>query len=203
MIHLFKKPPRKLFYLACSGGIDSMVAMDFLLKGGHNFKLININHGTDYGEKASFFLKEISKKYNIELLLFKPKRAIHTNESPEEYWRNLRYEIFHSCKLPIVTAHHLDDVVEWWILSSLCGKPKLTPYKNKNVIRPFLLTSKQQIINWSLKNSIEYIEDPSNKSNKYMRNIVRNKIMPYAIKINPGIRKVIRKKLLDVKYSDL
>ena len=70
------------------------------------------------------------------------------------------------------------------------------PYSNKNVIRPFLLTSKDQITSWAKHHDVDYIDDPSNKSDKYMRNIVRHKILPHAFRINPGLRKVIRKKLL-------
>ena len=54
MIKLQGKLPRKI-YVACSGGIDSMAALDFL-KRNHDVFVLYFNHGTHHGMKAMKFL---------------------------------------------------------------------------------------------------------------------------------------------------
>ena len=194
MIHLLGKVPNN-FYLAVSGGIDSMVALDFFLNGRYKPTVLYFNHGTTFGDKAEDFVKSRCKDLNLSLIINKIKRDPYKNESIEEYWRNERYSFFNKISGPIITAHHLDDVAEWWLFSCMHGLPKLIPYKRNNVIRPFLMTAKSEIISWAKRRSVQYMDDPSNKDEKYMRTIIRSKILPEALKVNPGLRTVLKKKI--------
>ena len=80
--------------------------------------------------------------------------------------------------------------------------PKLIPYKRNNIYRPFLPTERKAFVLYAQRKGLEWIEDPSNKDTNYMRNYTRHNIIPHALKINPGIRKTIRKKILET-YIDL
>jgi tRNA(Ile)-lysidine synthase len=93
-----------------------------------------------------------------------------------------------------VTGHHLGDAIETWIFTSLHGESKLIPYSRGNVIRPFLITPKEEIRDWASRRGLSWIEDESNSDPKYMRNLIRMAIVPEALKVNPGLGKVIRKK---------
>ncbi len=194
MIKLACSIPRKVT-LACSGGSDSMVALDFLVRGKRDVRVAYFNHGTKHGQEAEGFLKSFCRHREIELIVGNISRDKKSDESPEEYWRNQRLKWFHELKSPIVTAHHLDDAVEWWIFSALNGCGKLIPLKNRNIIRPFLLASKAEIIDWSKRKEVSFLNDPSNKELNYARNRIRHNIMPEVLKINPGIRTVVRKKI--------
>jgi len=77
----------------------------------------------------------------------------------------------------------------------LHGKAKITPYRRGNVIRPFLLTKKEKLIKWCEKKEVPWIEDKSNKNNAFARNRIRNVILPEIKKINPGIQKVVARKV--------
>ena len=192
--------PRKV-YLACSGGVDSMFALSFLLKGNKEVTLAFFHHGTRTSSAALTFLTEIAQKHNINLLtsslsMDKPKGA-----SQEEYWRNERYKFFHGLEGPVVMAHHLDDCVETWLFGAIHGNPKVIPYRNRNVVRPFLLARKDFIISWCERNKVPWIDDKSNLDVKYMRNMVRHNIVPEALKVNPGIHKVVARKVLEQELS--
>ena len=92
----------------------------------------------------------------------------------------------------------MDDCVETWLMSSFHGNPKLIPYKrNDRIYRPFLMTERKEISNYADRHGVDYIEDPSNASFNYMRNHIRHNIVPLVLKVNPGIRKTIRKKLFE------
>ena len=194
MIRLLNKIPNK-FFIACSGGVDSMVALDFFINGKYKPAVLNFDHGTEFGDKAREFLRKRCKELDIPILIKKISREKGRDESTEEYWRTERYRFFNSLPAEVVTAHHLDDVVEWYIFSSLHGQGKIIPYRNGNVIRPFLMTPKSEILSWAERKNIQYLDDPSNEDERYMRSIVRHKIMKHALRINPGLRTVIRKKV--------
>lgn len=195
MIHLLGNIPEKP-YIACSGGVDSMVALDFLLNGRYKPVVLNFNHGTEFGDKAEEFLRKRCKELNLSFMVGKIQRERKRGESIEEYWRNERYKFFGQFANSIITAHHLDDAVEWWLFSALHGEPKLIPYRNGNVIRPFLLTPKSEIRNWAERKGIQFLDDPSNADLKYMRTIIRHQIKMPALKVNPGLRTVVKKRLL-------
>jgi tRNA(Ile)-lysidine synthase len=119
--------------------------------------------------------------------------------SMEEFWRDERYSFFNKIKSNfIITCHHLDDAVETWIMSSMHGNCKLIPYKRgNNIYRPFLMTSKKTIEQYGDKRNLKWIEDPSNMRTEYIRNHIRHNLMPGILKINPGIRTMIRKKIIE------
>ncbi len=99
-----------------------------------------------------------------------------------------------------MTGHHLDDVVEWWVYSCFHGEGQLIPYENEKygIIRPFLTTTKSDLSEWNEGHNVPFVEDPSNQSNDHMRNFIRNKMMSQILKVNPGISKVVKKKVLKV-----
>jgi tRNA(Ile)-lysidine synthase len=132
---------------------------------------------------------------SLELVVGNIQDEKTKEESPEEYWRNQRYKFFANHEEPIITAHHLNDVVETWLFSCLRGNPKLINYKRNNVIRPFLLVSKTQINEWAKRNNVEWIEDFSNSETKYDRNKIRHNLIPVAKEINQGLDTMVRNKL--------
>lgn len=193
MLNILTPIPDSCF-IACSGGIDSMVLLDFVWNARKNPVAVYFNHGTRHGQEAEIFLKEECKHKNIELLIGKISKDKPPELSPEEHWRNERYKMFNSLPGKILTAHHLGDAVEWWVFSSFHGQGKLIPTKNGNVLRPLLATSKKEIKKWAERKEVKYINDPSNDSRAYMRNLIRHDIIPNALKVNPGLETVIRKK---------
>lgn len=179
-----------------------MAAVD-LLKNNHEVHLLFFNHGTKTSKDALEFLSDYTKLKNTEhdtkisLQVGSITRDKADDQSWEEYWRIQRYEWFHSFDHPVITCHHLDDCVETWIWSSLHGEGKIIPYANRNVIRPFRLNRKSVFTNWARNKSVPWIEDESNNDTKYMRNFIRHEIMPKTLVVNPGLHKVIRKKVLE------
>jgi len=174
-----------------------MVALDFFMKGRKNIKVAYFDHDTAHGKVAKRFVESYCREHGIEFLDSCVTRERMEDESPEEYWRNERVSWLHSLPGTVVTAHHLDDAVEWWVFSCLNGTGRLIPSVNRNIIRPFLWTPKSELIRWANKNQVPHVEDESNKNLRYARNRIRHNILPEALKINPGLYKVVKKKLKD------
>jgi tRNA(Ile)-lysidine synthase len=194
MIKLLGNIPKNLV-LAVSGGVDSMAMLDFLSRK-HQITCAFFHHGTENSENAFQFIQTYTVKHNIKLLVGKIEKNKEKGMSKEEHWRNERYRFLDHFDC-VATAHNLDDCVETWIWSSMHGQSSLIPYNRNNVIRPFLLNRKTDLIKWCIDKNVPWIEDDSNKDLKYTRNYIRHKMMPHALAINPGIHKLISKKLLD------
>lgn len=213
MIKLLGRVDRD-FIIALSGGIDSMVALDFLTRRGRNVLALHFDHGTEYGKSAREYVEEFCILNNIPLVVGRINRDIEPGESREAYWREQRYSFFESWYSPahiklgsfqpsffkhskIVTCHHLDDVVETYLFSSIRGNAKLIPHSRQNYIRPFLLTKKGQIAEYAERNGVQWLDDPSNLNQDFTRNFIRHTLLPNALKVNPGLYKTVKRKVLE------
>ena len=196
MIHFLNKLPKKC-YVACSGGVDSMVVLDFLIRGGRDITVAHFDHGTIFGGQARTFVQDFCYQNNIPYHTEEIESTLpEDGKSCEEHWRDERQSFFRSLPEPVITGHTLDDVLEWWLFSNLHGQSKLIPYQNENVIRPFLITARSEMTRWADSWGIPYMEDPSNHNEKYMRSIIRHKILVQALRVNPGLYKVLKKKVI-------
>lgn len=197
MLRFTHKLPQIPFTVAISGGPDSQAILDFLSNGKRKITAAYFNHGTEHGAEAEVFVHAFCRQRKIPLILGVITAPKSKDESKEEYWRNQRLKFFHSIPGPVVTGHNLSDVMESWIFSSLHGQSKLLPYSNGNVIRPFRATPKSELLAWCTRHQIPFLNDPSNLDTSYMRNHIRHKLMPEALVVNPGLQKVILKKVLE------
>ena len=77
-------------YLACSGGKDSMMLLNFLLAGRRDVTVLYFNHSTEHGKEAEHFLHEFCRDRNLTLHV----GTYYGTEKTEEAWRNARYKFF-------------------------------------------------------------------------------------------------------------
>jgi len=197
MIRIIGKIPNNVV-VACSGGLDSMVVTHFLQQGRRKVKLAYFNHDTAHSQEAQLFVENYAETHGLDLFIGRVK-GTKGKRSMEEFWRDERYSFFDRVQGSfIITCHHLDDCVETWVMSSLHGESKLIPYRRgQRIHRPFLMTPRKALRDYACRKGIKWIEDPSNARLEYMRNHVRHAMMPHILKINPGIKTMIRKKLIE------
>ena len=181
------------FVLAISGGVDSMVLANLFLINNLNFSIAHCNfqlRGKESDDDELFIKKWCSEK---DIKLYNKKFTT------EDYCKNnkltiqmgareLRYEWFRELIDKekhdfIVTAHHIDDQLETFIINSIRGTGidglVGIPDKINKIIRPLLMSSKDQIIEYSKVNKINYREDSSNDKEDYLRNKIRHSVIPY------------------------
>lgn len=201
MFHLTCKIPKKI-NLAFSGGIDSLSAAIFLKNGRRDVTLLHFNHGNSYSNDMEMQCREVARKLDMPIQVGTLINEMPKGMSKEDYWRRERYSFLRSFDEQFITCHHLTDAVETWVWSSLHGDGKLIPIKDELVLRPFLMTTKEQLANFYYNNDKltinDIVLDPSNNDTSYMRNYMRKYIMPHITNVNPGINTVIRKKYLNL-----
>ena len=191
MIKVLGKIPKGEFGIACSGGVDSMAILDFLLNGGYQPYVLYFNHNTEHGQVAEDFVTQYCQDKGLKL--FTGRTELSPKSNKEKIWSDLRYEFFSKFDFPIITCHHLDDCVETYLFSCLRGFQSVIPYSKRNVIRPFLLNEKSVFYKWCEGKNVPFVEDESNLSVDYSRNRIRHNIVPEALLVNPGLKTVVRK----------
>jgi tRNA(Ile)-lysidine synthase len=195
--------PRDIKGIALSGGVDSMALLSFLRNEQRPrwIEAFFFDHSTQASQEALNFVTAYCGEKNISLTTGKIRGAKPAEESWEEYWRNQRYGWLHKQKRIIATAHHLNDVAETYIWGMAHGHPRIIHYRkptkegNGLIVRPLLLTPKQELYDWCHRHNVPYIEDKSNKDLKFTRNRIRHEIMPQMLRVNPGFLKVMARKV--------
>ena len=183
--------------VACSGGPDSIGAFSFLHNVPGRVKgLIFIDHGTIFSAEGYTRVNTLSDKFDIPLDVFKIECP---EKNQEAFWHYRRNEIFQGYKYPVITAHHLDDQVEQFLLTFLkSGRFMPIPPVNGNIYRPFLFHTKEQLQEFAVKRNLWWLNDPDNENRKRHRNYVRHELVPRIERdMGIGLKKVVRKLLVE------
>lgn len=184
--------------IAFSGGVDSLAIAHFLKRGKHHVTLLHFNHGCEYSNQIEQECRELAEQLDLPIIVgYMGDATKPPKQSLEEWWRKSRYAFLRSYTSdPIVTGHHLNDAVETWVFTSMNGYGRIIPVENNGIIRPFLLTTKDQFQDYADRYNLKAVDDPFNEDYSLTRNYIRHTMMPHVKFINPGIDKVIRKKYL-------
>jgi tRNA(Ile)-lysidine synthase len=205
---------RDKLLLAVSGGVDSVVLCELCKQAGYDFLIVHCNfqlRGAE-SERDEEFVRKLGEKYKVEVKVKKfdtEKFAEKNKMSIQEAARLLRYEWFnelvessefgvrsHELMTPdsrlrtfLLTAHHANDNAET-VLMNFCrgtGLHGLTgiPVSYGNIKRPLLIFTKDELMQFAKENKLEFVEDSSNLSSKYTRNLFRNEIIPAISKVYP------------------
>jgi tRNA(Ile)-lysidine synthase len=105
----------------------------------------------------------------------------------------------------ILTAHHADDNLETFLINFTrgTGLDGLTgiPEQNGNIVRPLLPFSRQELEVYAIGEKIEWCEDSSNASKKYLRNKLRHDIVPTLKQMNPQLLQNFQKTISHLSDS--
>lgn len=189
----------KNLLLATSGGLDSMVMVDLFHKLPFEIAIAHCNfqlRGLEsFGDQD--FVKNYAEANEIPLFITQFDTEAFAKDykiSIQVAARELRYSWFYELLATknydyILTAHHADDNLETFIVNLVRGTgiDGLTgiPAQNEKVIRPFLIFSRSEIEFYARENQIDWREDSSNASDKYMRNKIRHNLIPILKELNP------------------
>ena len=195
--------------LALSGGIDSMVLADLLLKLKVDFVVAHCNfhlRGLE-SDGDEQFVREFAEKHGIQCFVKHfdaEKYAAKYGISIEMAARDLRYAWFEQLRQQldydkIAVAHHADDQAETFFINLLrgAGLNGLKGMKPQNgvVIRPLLWASREQIRKYAAENHIVWREDHTNVESVYLRNRIRNQLLPVFDELQPKARQGLYKSL--------
>lgn len=174
------------YVVAVSGGVDSVVLLDYLMKNSLSISLTvaHFDHGIrpDSADDA-MFVENLAKHYGLPYV---SERVELGPQASEALARQKRYDFLHRlCEQTgaraIITAHHQDDVLETAIINMRRGTGRLglTSLKNnETVLRPMLDVPKSAILAYAKQHQLQWREDSTNTDERYTRNYIRHQLLP-------------------------
>lgn len=187
--------------VAVSGGPDSMallaVACEYAKKHNIYLHALTVDHGLRLDAKGEadmvgeWVTAQKSKLFHHDILTWeggKPDSGIMEAARTARYDLMAKYCGAHNIPVLFV-AHHQDDQAETFLIrlskgSGLDGLVAMQEVRNFNedlkILRPFLQTSKSELVEYCDSNGIPFASDPSNENVNYLRPRLRQSMAVLA-----------------------
>lgn len=189
------------YCIGLSGGIDSVVLLHLFhtIAQIKHIKLsaIHVNHGiSPHADEWTVFCQKLCLHLNIPLDCRYVKVKKIAGQGLENSARKLRYQEYATSNADIIIlAHHADDQIETMLsqimrgtnLHNSAGMLAINRKGKQLFWRPLLNHSKSQLKSYAQLHSLTHINDESNNDNSYLRNFIRNEIMPHLASYDPYI----------------
>ena len=179
--------------LVCvSGGSDSVALLHLLhsLSSRHHLQLdvLHFNHQLRPEAEADVaFVRDVCEGLEVFCHLRVSETLQHETsglQAKARAWRReqsleLATQLGADC---IASAHQADDQTETWLLKWLRGahlsKLQGMRWSDPPFIRPLLACTRQELRDFLTRHGLPWREDASNTDPKYLRNRVRNELIP-------------------------
>ena len=190
--------PRGRLLVGLSGGADSVALLLLLLDAGAEVAAVHVNHGlrgadSDGDER---FVRALCERLQVPLTCYRANPP----ENPGENWaREIRYGFFQQAMQAcgadaLVLAHHLDDQAETLLLhllrgaglNGLTGMAGETSRDGIRILRPLLGYTRAELRAYLQGKNQPWREDASNADARYLRNALRNELLPLMEQLAPG-----------------
>ena len=193
--------------VAVSGGPDSVALLQALFRLSADYQLhltaAHLNHGLrgDEAKSEQEFVRGLCAGMGITCICKTVDLQMlrkGSGKSLEEIGREERYRFLLAAAercgaRKIATGHHRDDQAETVLInlirgSGLEGLKGIRPVRNGQIIRPLLQVRRGKILEFLNREGLAYAVDSSNLSPVFLRNKVRNELIPeLAARYNPKI----------------
>lgn len=193
--------------VAVSGGPDSVALLKVLsvVSGEHRLSLVaaHLNHGMRGKESDSeeVFARKLCESMGIAFeseYMDIPALVKGEKRSPEDICRDVRYNFFEKVRKKykadkIALGHNLDDQAETVVMkflrgSGMGGLRGILPMRDGTYIRPLISVTRNEILTFLKKEGMEFVTDSSNIEDIYLRNRIRNRLIPELREnYNPGL----------------
>lgn len=206
--------------VGCSGGSDSLALLHYLANNQEKFDIevvaIHVDHEIRENSYIDAdFVKEKAREWGIRFYKFRvdaPKIAKEKGISLESAAREARYGVFKTLLKKglidkIALAHHISDQAETILMhlfrgAGIAGAKGMNAISDKVYVRPFLNTTKDEILQYLAENHLDYCEDETNEDISYNRNFVRNVLMKEIKSRWPNVEQALVNFAKSVKDDD-
>lgn len=181
-----------------------MVLLDLVIKTPElracKIVIAHVDHGIRKdSDRDHDHVKKLAESYGLDFESTKLGLGSPVSEllARDKRYKFLRKVMKKHDATALVIAHHQDDVLETMIINILRGTNRkgLTSLSSSTaLIRPMLGIWKKDIIAYAQENSLIWHEDSTNLNNKYLRNYIRNKLIPRFSQAD-------KQKLLDINIA--
>lgn len=205
MIKIIKNilPKEREYHLAVSMGADSVAALFWLRWKGYRIVPLHFNHNL---RSQNFIMHERFGRLCDKLGIQGKSEVWVKGRGTEAECREARLDFYRrqAAGGTIITAHHLDDWIESYLLNCLRGHPGKKPFELESDFRdfkiahPFLPTRKRDFIQFLERNGwMEWVvEDETNMVVQgSRRNWIRRNIIPEMTRQRLSLEKYAKRRI--------
>ncbi|MBQ7828162.1 MAG: tRNA lysidine(34) synthetase TilS [Clostridia bacterium] len=210
--------PRRGLLVALSGGADSVVLLHLASRYrellGYRLEALHVHHGIRGAEadRDRAFCRSLCERLQIPLTVVEydiPALASAEKAGLEETARKYRYLALKECADArdldgIVTAHTATDNTETVLLQLTRGTASLhgIPPMRDAYLRPLLSVTREEILSYLNEYGLPHVEDSSNASDEYSRNLIRHQVLPVLRQLNPRAEDAFGRAVAHAKEDD-
>ena len=194
-----------IIVIGCSGGIDSMALLHMLLELRKTMSLslicAHVNHNVRKESQEEFtFVRDFCRDHDVVFEGMMIEKYGDDNFHNEA--RNIRYHFFEEVVQKyqanyLVTAHHADDLMETILmrlvrgstLKGYAGFEKVVEKDHYLLVRPLIMYTKEELIDYVRRHHVPYREDSSNHKMNYTRNRYRKYVLPFLKQEDKSVHK--------------
>ncbi len=197
--------PAGEYVIAVSGGVDSVVLLHILQQQpGLKLTVAHFDHGIrEDSVQDRELVQQLSHTYGVPFVYREGKLGPQASEALA---RKERYRFLHQVKKvsgsgAVVTAHHQDDVFETIIINLLrgTGRRGLSSLKSTDIVkRPLLQVPKNELLRYAKREGLRWHEDSTNADPKYLRNYIRQNILPRFAEPDREVLKTIARQAAEL-----
>jgi tRNA(Ile)-lysidine synthase len=192
--HLLVWPRPAGYVVAYSGGMDSHVLLDALVRLrarlGVPVLAVHVNHGLQPAAGAwQAHCAAVCHALCVPLTQLSVDAGAQRGESPEAAARTARYRALRAwmpAGYGLLTAQHRDDQAETVLLQLLRGSgvhglaamPEYSAFGPGHLLRPLLACTRGELRRYARQQGLRWVEDPSNRDTALTRNFLRQRIFP-------------------------
>lgn len=196
-----RDPDRKTL-VACSGGADSVALAIALAQIPSSCVLAHIQHDMRTPEQAEHdraYVEALAKRLGVDCAfgfaaVSEEPGNLEANAREARYQELTRIADEHACPY-IATGHHADDQLETLLMHlmrgsgtrGMSGMRPTTPLANKTLLRPLLDIPRNEIETMLRELDIAWCHDQTNDDPAYVRNRIRQDLLPLLRRLDPEI----------------
>ena len=170
-----------------SGGRDSVCLLDHLVRQGEPVTALHVNYGLREGaDEDEAFCRELCERLGVPLVVHRPGPPVGNVQA---WAREVRYAEAAKLGSVVATGHTATDQVETVLyrLAASPGRRALLGIRERpGVVRPLLGWTREQTAVYCVEHGLAWREDPTNESDAYARNRVRNALLPALRSLHPS-----------------
>lgn len=202
--------PGEHVLIGVSGGLDSTALFSILYKLRYKLGItISVAHLNHHLRKESGrdqkFVALLCQTLNIPCLIEEWKRkegSLTSNIEEKSRQKRIAFLIKSARNIKaqkIALAHHQDDLAETVLMrllrgSGLQGLRGMLPFKKLHghpFIRPLLCVTRKELEEYVKNNNLTFVVDKTNFETQFLRNKIRQELMPLLEReYNPNIKKI-------------
>ena len=204
--------PNARFAVALSGGLDSVSLLAALHEQQHSggripaafrIRAIHVDHGLQaQSVEWARFCRRLCRSLRVPLSVRRVSVPRRAGLSIEAAAREARYAALArglQDDETLLTAHHLDDQLETFLLqlmrgagvSGLAGIAAATRLGQGRMVRPLLPWRREALETWTRERGLSWVDDASNLNTRFDRNYLRHVVLPPLLARWPAAPRVV------------